>query len=128
MSLSLSTVNVSVSHGGVIQARTVRRVTRQQRGDELSNRAFDNFIGSPRNLLGSKPSVEEQTARGEKWTWTLGCKGCMWTRRGYHHTKACDARKQSFLVAKARAAELRVTEAESWKAKTMIDVTQAGSD
>ena len=72
--------------GGVIQVRTVRRLTREQRGDELSKRAFDNFVGSPRNILGSKPSLKEQTVHGEKWTWTPGCKGCMWSRRGYHHT------------------------------------------
>ena len=29
--------------GGVIQARTVRRLTREQRGDDVSKRAFDNF-------------------------------------------------------------------------------------
>ena len=101
--------------GGVIQARTVRRLTREQRRDELNKRAFDNFIGSPRNLSGSKPSLEEQTAHGEKWTWTPGCEGCMWSRRGYHHTKACDARKRAFLVAKARAEELRAAEADAWK-------------
>ena len=101
--------------GGVIQVRTVRRLTREQRGDELSKRAFDNFVGSPRNILGSKPSVKEQTVHGEKWTWTPGCNGRMWSRRGYHHTKACDARKRAFLVDKARAEEWRVAEAESWK-------------
>ena len=99
----------------MIQASTVRRLTREQRGDELSKRAFDNVIGTPRNLLGSKPSVEEQTVHGEKWTWTPGCKGCMWSLRGYHHTKACDARKRAFLVAKARAEELRVAEAATWR-------------
>ena len=101
--------------GGVVQARTVRRLTREQRGDALSKRAFDNFVGSPRNILGSKPSLQEQTVHGEKWTWTPGCKGCMWSRRGYHHTKACDARKRAFLVAKARAEELRAAEADAWK-------------
>ena len=101
--------------GGVIQVRTVRRLTREQRTDDVSKRAFDNFMGSPQNLSGSKPSLQEQTVHGEKWTWTPGCKGCMWSRRGYHHTKACDARKRAFLVARARAEELRVTEAESWK-------------
>ena len=44
----------------------MRRLTREQRGDELRKCAFDNFIGSPRNLLGSKSSVEEQTVHGEK--------------------------------------------------------------
>ena len=39
----------------------------------------------------------------------------MWSRRRCHHTKACDARKRAFLVARAHAEELRVTEAESWK-------------
>ena len=101
--------------GGVIQARTVRQLTREQRGDELSERAFDNFMGSPRNLSGSKPSLKEQTVHGEKWTWTPGCKGCMWSRRGYHHTKACDAWKRAFLVAKVRAEELRAAEADAWK-------------
>ena len=47
--------------GGVIQVRTVRRLTREQRRDELSKRAFDKFVGSPRNILGPKPSVKEQT-------------------------------------------------------------------
>ena len=51
--------------GGVIQVRTVRRLTHEQRGDDVNKRAFDNFIGSPRNLLGSKPSLEEQTAHGK---------------------------------------------------------------
>ena len=79
---------------GVIQVRTARRLTREQRGDDVCKCAFDNFIGSPRNLSGSKPSLEEQTAHGEKWTLTPGCKGCIWARRGYHHTKACGARKR----------------------------------
>ena len=39
--------------GGVIQVRTVRRLTREQRNDDLSKRAFDNFLVSPRNLSGS---------------------------------------------------------------------------
>ena len=63
--------------GGVIQVRTVRRLTREQHGDDVSKRAFDNFTGSPRNHSGSKPSVEEQTAHGVKWTLTPGCKGCI---------------------------------------------------
>ena len=96
---------------GVTQVRTVRRLTRGQRGDDVSKRAFDNFIGSPRNLSGSKPSLEEQTAHGEKWTSTPGCKGCIWARRGYHHTKACRARKREFLLTKARSEELRAAEA-----------------
>ena len=101
--------------GGVIQVRTVRRLTRGRRTDDVSKRAFDKFMGSPQNLSGSKPPLQEQTVHGDKWTWTPGCKGCMWSRRGYHHTKACDARKRAFLVARARAEEFRVTEAESWK-------------
>ena len=66
--------------GGVIQARTVRRLAREQRADELSKRAFDNFVGSPRNLVGSKLSLAEQTVHGEKLTSTPGCKGCTWAR------------------------------------------------
>ena len=30
--------------GAVIQVRTVRRLTRDQRGDDVSKRAFDNFF------------------------------------------------------------------------------------
>ena len=100
---------------GVIQVRTVRRLTREQRNDDVSKRAFDNFIGSPRNLSGSKPSLEEQTAHGEMWTLTPGCKGCLWARRGYHHTKACKAKKREFLLMKARSEELRATEADAWR-------------
>ena len=101
--------------GGVIQVRTVRRLTREQRNDDVSKRAFDNFIGSPRNLSGSKPSLQEQTAHGEKWTLTPGCKGCIWARRGYHHTKACKARKREFLLTKARSEELRAADADAWR-------------
>ena len=54
-------------------------MTREQRNDDVSKRAFDNFIGSPQNLSGSKPSLQEQTAHGEKWTLTPG-----WARRVYH--------------------------------------------
>ena len=93
----------------------MRRLTREQRGDVLSERAFDNFVGSPRNLGGTKLTLDEQTAHGERWTRTPGCKACMRARRGYHHTKACVARKQAFLVAKARAKELRAAEAETWR-------------
>ena len=81
----------------------------------MSKRAFHNFVGSPRNIPGSKPSLKEQTVHGEKWTCTPDCKGCMSSRRGYHHKEACDARKRAFLVAQARAEDLRVAEAESWK-------------
>ena len=81
----------------------------------MSKRASDNFIGSPRNLSGSKPSLQEQTAHGEKWTLTPGCKGCIWARRGYHHTKACKARKREFLLTKARSEELRAAEADAWR-------------
>ena len=90
--------------GGVIQVRTVRRLTREQRGDDVSKRAFDNFIGSPRNISGSKPSLEEQTAHGEKWTLTPGCKGCIWARRECHHTKACKARKRASATEPPRSA------------------------
>ena len=68
--------------GGVIQVRTARRLTREQRNDDVNKRAFDNFMGSPRHLSGSKPSLEEQTAHGEKWTLTPGCKGCIWAPWG----------------------------------------------
>ena len=66
--------------GGVVQVRTVRRLTREQRNDDVSKRAFDNFVCSPRNLSVPKPSLEEQTAHGEKWTLTPSCKGCIWAR------------------------------------------------
>ena len=78
----------------------------------MSKRAFDKFIGSPRNLTGSKPSLEEQTAHGEEWTLTPGCKGSVWARRGYHHTKACKARKREFLLTEARSEELRASRLE----------------
>ena len=93
----------------------MRRLTREQRSDDASKRAFDNFIGSPRNLSGSKPSLEEQTAHGEKWSLTPGCKECIWARRGYHHTKACKAKKREFLLTKARSEELRAAEADGWR-------------
>ena len=66
--------------GGVIQVRTVRRLTREQGGDDVSKRAFDNFNGSPQNLSSSKPSQEDQTAHGEKRPLTPGCKVCIWAR------------------------------------------------
>ena len=49
-----------------MQFRTVRRLTREQRGDDVSKRAFDSFCGSPRNLSGSLPFLEVQTVHGEK--------------------------------------------------------------
>ena len=101
--------------GGVIQVRTVRRLTREQRCDDVSKRAFDNFIGSPRNLSGSQPSLQEQTAHGGKWTLTPGCLEGSWARRGYHHTKASKARKREFLLTKARSEELRAAEADAWR-------------
>ena len=88
---------------------------REQRNDHVSKRASDNFIGSPQHLSGSKPSLEEQTAHGEMMTLTPGCKGCIWARRAYHHTKACQARKREFLLTKARAEELRAAEVDAWK-------------
>ena len=112
---SASDAHLIGTPGGVIQVSTVRRLTREQRNDDVSKRAFDNFIGSPRNLSGSKPSLEEQTAHGEKWTLTPGCKGCIWARLGYHHTKACKARKREFLLTKARSEELRAAEADAWR-------------
>ena len=108
---SASDAHLMGTPGGVIQVRTVRRLTREQRGDDVSKRASDNFVGSPRNLSGSKPSLEEQTAQSEKLT----CKGCIWARRAYHHTKACQAQKREFLLTKARAEELRAAEADTWK-------------
>ena len=112
---SASDAHLIGTSGGVIQVRTVRRLTREQRNDDVSKRAFDNFIGSPRNLSGTKPSLQEQTAHGEKWTLTPGCKGCIWARRGYHHTKASKARKREFLLTKARSEELRAAEADAWR-------------
>ena len=95
---SASDAHLIGTPGGVIQVRTVRRLTREQHDDDVSKRAFDNFIGSPQNLSGSKPSLEKQTAHGEKWTLTPGCKGCIWARRGYHHTKACKSQETRVLV------------------------------
>ena len=112
---SASDAHLIGTPGGVIQVRTERRLTREQRNDDVSKLAFDNFIGSPRNLSGSKPSLQEQTAHGEKWTLTPGCKGCIWARRGYHHTKACKARKREFLLTKERSEELRAAEADAWR-------------
>ena len=112
---SASDAHLIGTHGGVIQVRTGRRLTREQRGDDVSKRAFDNFVGSPRNLTGLKPPLEEQTAHGEKWTLTPGCKGCIWARRGYHHTNACKARKREFLLTKAPSEELRSAEADAWR-------------
>ena len=112
---SASDAHLVGTPGGVIQVRTVRRLTREQRGDDVSKRTFDNFIGSPRNLSGSKPSLEEQAAHGEKWTLTPGCKGCIWARGGYHHTEACKTRKREFLLTKARSEELRDAEADTWR-------------
>ena len=93
--------------GGVIQATTVRRLTREQRNDDVSKRAFDNLLVCP----------EIFHVQNHLWKWTLtpGCKGCIWARRGYHHTKACVARKRGFLLTKTRAEELRAAEAEAWK-------------
>ena len=112
---SASDAHFNGTPGGVIQVRTVRRLTREQRGDDVSKCALGNIIGSPRNLSGSKPSLEEQTAHGEKWFLTPGCKGCIWARRGYHHTKACKARKREFLLTKERSEELRAAEADAWR-------------
>ena len=98
-----------------MQFRTVRRLTREQRGDDVSKRAFDNFGGSPRNLSGSLPFLEVQTAHGEKWTLTPGCKGCIWARRGYHRAKACKDRKREFLLTKAPLEELRAAEGDAWR-------------
>ena len=112
---SASDAHLIGTPGGVIQVRTGRRLTREQRGDDVSKRAFDNFIASPSNLSGTKPSLEEQTNHGEKWTLTPGCKGCIWVRRGYHHTKACKARRREFLLTKARSEELRAPEADAWR-------------
>ena len=109
---SASDAHLIGTRGGVIQVRTVRRLTREQRG---ANVHLTIFIGSRRNLSGSKPSLEEQTAHGEKWTLTPGCKGCISACRGFHHTKACKARKREFLLTKARSEELRATEADAWR-------------
>ena len=112
---SASDAHLIGTPGGVIKVRTVRRLTRKQRGVYVSKRAFDNFIGSPRNLSGSRPSLKEHTTHGEKWTLTPGCKGCIWARRVYHHTKSCKAKKREFLLTKARSEELRAAEADAWK-------------
>ena len=112
---SASDAHLIGTPGGVVQVRTVRRLTREQRNDDVRKRAFDNFIGSLGNLSGSKPSLQEQIAHGEKSTLTPGCKGCTWARRGYHHTKAYKARKREFLLTKARSEELRAAEADAWR-------------
>ena len=81
----------------------------------MNKRAFDKFVGSPRNLSDSKPSLEEKTAHGEKWTLTPSCKGCIFARLRYHHKKACKAKKREFLLTMARSEELRAAEADAWK-------------
>ena len=93
--------------GGVIQATTVRRLTREQRNDDVSGRAFDG-------LLVCREIFQVQNHLW-KWTLTPGCKGCIWARRGCQHTKACVARKREFLLTKTCAEELRAAEAEAWK-------------
>ena len=113
--------------GGVIQVRTVRRLTREQRNDDVSKRALDNFVGSPRNLSGSKPSLEEQTAHVEKSTLTTDCKGCIWVRRGYHQTKACKARKREFLLTKARSEELRAADLDAWRKSASATETSSSA-
>ena len=42
--LSASDAHLIGTRGGVIQVRTVRRLTREQRNDDVSKRAFDNFL------------------------------------------------------------------------------------
>ena len=64
---------------------------------------------------GSKPSLEEQTAHGGKWTFDARLQGVHLARRGYHHTKACKARKREFLLTKTRSEELRAAEADAWR-------------
>ena len=124
---SASDAHLIETLGGVMQVRTVRRLTREQRNDDVSKRAFDNVIGSPRNLSGSKPSLQEQKADGEKWTLTPGCKGCIWARRGYHHTKACKARTLEFLLIKARSEELRAADAEADAWRKLASATESSS-
>ena len=70
----------------------------------MRKQALGNFIGSPRNLVGTKPTPGEQTAHGE----SVGS-------LRVSHTKAWVAKKQAFLVAKARDEELRAVEAEGWR-------------
>ena len=108
---SASDAHLIGTPGGVIQVRTVRRLTREERSDDVSKRAFDNFLGSPRNLPRFKTILgRAKTAHGEKWTLTPGCKGCIWA-----HTKASKARKRQFLLTKARSEELRAAEADAWR-------------
>ena len=55
---SASDAHLIGTPGGIIQVRTVRRLTREQRSDDVSKRAdIDNFIGSPRNLSRAKSSL-----------------------------------------------------------------------
>ena len=127
---SASDAHLIGTPGGVTQVRTVRRLTREQRSDDVSKRAFDNFIRSHLTILLARirqfywfaaksfrfeAILEERTAHGEKRTLTPGFKGCIWARRGYHHTKACKARKREFLLTKARSEELRAAEADAWR-------------
>ena len=55
---SASDAHLIGTPGGVLQVRTVRRLTREQRSDDVSKRAFDKSIGSPRNLSGSARTRE----------------------------------------------------------------------
>ena len=95
---SASDAHLTGTLGGVIQVRTVRRLTREQCSDDVSKRAFDNFIGSPRNLSVSKSFLEEQPALCEKWTLTPGCKGCIWARRGLSSYEGVQSQEARVLV------------------------------
>ena len=98
---SASDAHLIGTPGGVIQVRTVRRLTREQRSDDVSKRAFDNFIGSSRNLSGSKPSLEEETAHGEKWTLTPRCKGCIFGSSRVPSFEGVQSQKTRVLVDKS---------------------------
>ena len=95
----------------------MRRLTREQRVDVLSKRPFDKFVGSPRNLGRTEPTLDEQTAHGARWTWSTRLQrvhvGSQ--RVSPHEGVCCQEAKQAFFVAKARAEELRAAEAETWR-------------
>ena len=93
----------------------MRRLTREQRGDDVSKRALDIFFWFAAKSSRFKTISGRADSSCEKWTLTPGCKGCVWARRGYHHWKACKARNREFLLTKTRSEELRAAEADAWR-------------
>ena len=112
---SASDAHLIGTPGGVIQVRTVRRLTREQRNDDVSKRAFDNLLVRREIFQVQNHLWKSKQLMVRSGPLTPGCKGCIWARRGYHHTKACKARKREFLLTKARSEELRAAEADAWR-------------